>query len=110
MKQAKLIALLGRYGHVEEILGMEDPYHYRNKVQAAFGMRDGRIISGVWQSATRRIVPVDSCLLEDAASDAIVVTVRTLCHNFRVKPYDLRTGRGFLRHVMVRRGFRIDGF
>ena len=44
LKQVKLIAMLGRYGHVSEIIGMEDPYHYRNKVQAAFGMKDGRII------------------------------------------------------------------
>lgn len=106
MKQVKLIAMLGRYGHVEEIVGMEDPYHYRNKVQAAFGMKDGRVISGVYQSATRRIVPVDSCLLEDETADAIVVTVRKLCTGFKIRPFDLRTGRGFLRHVMVRRGFK----
>ena len=40
MKQVRLIGLLGRYGHVEEIIGMENPYHYRNKVQAAFFYRD----------------------------------------------------------------------
>lgn len=106
MKTAKLIALCGRFGHVEETVPMEDPYHYRNKAQAAFGMRDGRAISGVYQSATRRIVPVDSCLLEDEASDAIIVTVRKLLTGFKIRPYDLRTGRGFLRHVMVRRGFQ----
>ena len=105
LKEVKLIGLLGRFGRVGEIIGMENPYHYRNKVQAAFGMRDGRVISGVYQSASQRIVPVDSCLLEDEASDAIVVTVRKLCTGFRIKPYDLRTGRGFLRHVMVRKGF-----
>lgn len=106
MKTAKLIALCGRFGHVEETVPMEDTYHYRNKAQAAFGMRDGRVISGVYQSATRRIVPVDSCLLEDEASDAIIVTVRKLLTGFKIRPYDLRTGRGFLRHVMVRRGFQ----
>ena len=47
-KQVKCIKLLGRYHHVKEIIGMENPYHYRNKVQAAFGMdRKGNIISGV---------------------------------------------------------------
>ena len=105
LKLVKLIAMLGRYGHVSEIIGMEDPYHYRNKVQAAFGMKDGRIISGVYQSATHRIVPTDECLLEDRIADAIVVTVRKLCPGFKIKAFDLRTGRGFLRHVMVRRGF-----
>ncbi|MBR2907470.1 MAG: 23S rRNA (uracil(1939)-C(5))-methyltransferase RlmD [Clostridia bacterium] len=105
MKQAKLIALLGRYGHVEEILGMDDPHHYRNKVQAAFAMRDGRIISGVYQSATGRIVPVDSCLLENESADEIIATVRKLCACFKIKAFDPKTGRGFLRHVLVRTGF-----
>ena len=57
LKQATAIRLLGRFGHVEEIIGMKDPYHYRNKVQAAFAYdkRRGRIISGVYQSSTHRI-------------------------------------------------------
>ena len=105
LKQVKLIAMLGRYGHVSEIIGMDDPHHYRNKVQAAFGMKDGRMISGVYQSATGRIVPTDECLLEDRIADAIVVTIRKLCPGFKIKAFDLRTGRGFLRHIMVRRGF-----
>ena len=105
MKQAKLIAMLGRFGHVDEIIGMEDPTHYRNKVQSAFAMRDGKVISGVYQSATGRIVPVEHCMLEDEHATAIVATVRRLCAPFKIKPYDLRTGRGFLRHVLVRRGF-----
>ena len=106
MKQVKLIGLLGRYGHVEEIIGMENPYHYRNKVQAAFFYRDKKVHSGVYQSATGKIVPVDSCMLCDEMADAIIVTVRKLCHGFKIRPFDLRTGQGFLRHVMVRRGFR----
>ena len=106
MKQVKLIGMLGRYGHVEEIIGMENPYHYRNKVQAAFFYRDKKVHSGVYQSATGKIVPVDSCLLCDEMADAIIVTVRKLCHGFKIRPFDLRTGQGFLRHVMVRRGFR----
>ena len=105
MKTAKLIALLSRYGHVEEILPMTDPYHYRNKMQAAFMMRDGRILSGVYQSATGRIVPVDACLLENEKADEIVVTVRKLLAGFKIKAFDSKTGRGFLRHVLVRTGF-----
>ena len=101
-KQAKLVKLLGRYGYVEEIIGMNDPLHYRNKVQAAFGFRRGRIISGVYQSAKSSIVPVDNCLLEDEKADAIVVTIRKLCESFKIRAYDSRTGNGFLRHVLIR--------
>lgn len=61
-KQAQVRRLLGKFHQVEPILGMENPYHYRNKVQAAFGVtRDRRIVSGIYQSSSHRIVPVDSC-------------------------------------------------
>lgn len=106
LKQAKLIRLLGRFGHLEEIIGMTDPLHYRNKAQAAFAMKSGKVISGIYQSASRRIVPVESCMLEDERADKIVQTIRLLCPSFKIKPYDLATGRGFLRHVLVRSGYR----
>ncbi len=104
-KQAKLISLLGKYCHVEEIVGMDEPYHYRNKVQAAFCSKNGKVSSGVYQSAARRVVEVDSCLINDETADRIILTVRELCPRFKIKPYDLRTGRGYLRHVLVRRAF-----
>lgn len=105
-KQAKTIKHIGRFGHVEEIIGMREPYHYRNKVQAAFGMtRGGKIISGVYQSSSHRIVCVDNCRLEDRKADKIIVTVRKLMSDFRMMPYNEDTKRGFLRHVLVKRGF-----
>lgn len=103
-KQARLIKLLGRFAHVEPIIGMNDPLHYRNKVQSAFGFKRGQIISGVYQSATGNIVPVDECLLEDRQADRIIVTIRKLCVDFKLHAFDNRTGKGFLRHVMVRKG------
>ncbi|MBQ8524745.1 MAG: 23S rRNA (uracil(1939)-C(5))-methyltransferase RlmD [Clostridia bacterium] len=105
MKQARLVSLLGKFGHVNNIIGMDEPTHYRNKMQAAFGYRDGKVISGIYQSASGRIVPTDSCMLENEAADRIVVTIRNMCKGFKIKPYDLRTGKGYLRHVMVRCGF-----
>lgn len=105
MKQAKVIRLVGRYCHVDEIIGMDDPYHYRNKVSHAFGFMSGRVVSGIYQSSSRRIVPCDTCLLEDAYADEIVKTVKKLCISFGIQAYDLKSGRGFLRHVLVRRGF-----
>ncbi|MGN1134308.1 MAG: 23S rRNA (uracil(1939)-C(5))-methyltransferase RlmD, partial [Oscillospiraceae bacterium] len=104
-KQVKVIKLLGRYHHVNEIMGMENPYHYRNKVQAAFGMKGGEIISGVYQSSTHKIVPVDSCMIEDEKADEIVVTIRRLLKSFKLKPFNDETMQGFLRHVLIKRSF-----
>lgn len=105
-KQSKVEGLLGKFCTVSPVIGMENPYHYRNKVQAAFSVnRSKKIISGVYQSSTHTIVPVDSCMIEDEKADKIIVTIRELMEAYRFSPYDEITGRGFLRHVLVKRGF-----
>ena len=68
--------------------------------------RHGQIISGVYQSASHRIVPVSDCMIEDTVADEIIVTIRSLLKSFKIHPYDEDTGRGTLRHVLVRRGLR----
>lgn len=104
-KQGKVIGLLGKYCRVDDIVGMEYPYHYRNKVQAAFGRDRRGIISGVYQSSSHRIVPIDSCLIEDKKADEIIVTVRKLMTSFKLEPFNDNTLRGFIRHVLVKRSF-----
>lgn len=109
-KQAKIIKLLGRYCHIDEIIGMEDPTNYRNKLQTAFTFRNGHIYSGIYQSSTKKIVGIDRCLLEDEYSQRIAKTVLKLLTKFKIRAYDLRTGRGFFRHVLVRRAFKTNEF
>lgn len=97
--------LLTPYCRVEPIIGMDSPEHYRNKVHAAFGEdRKHNIISGIYEEGTHRIVPVDSCLIEDEQADAIIVTIRGLLRSFKIRPYNEDTGYGLLRHVLVRVG------
>lgn len=105
-KQGQLISLLGEFGHVENIIGMDDPLHYRNKVHAAFGL-DGRrnIVSGVYKPGSHAIVPVDSCMIEDELADKIICTIRSMLREFKIQVYDERGGSGWLRRVLVRRGF-----
>lgn len=99
--------LLGRFCKISPVIGMEDPYHYRNKVHSAFGRdRKGNIISGTYQAGTHNIVPVDDCLIEDEKCQEIIGTIRGMLKSFKIKTYDEDTGYGLLRHVMVRRGFR----
>ena len=105
-KQAKVVKLLGYFHRVNEIIGMDNPFHYRNKVQAAFGRtRGGEIISGVYQSSTHNIVKTEKCLIEDKKADEIILTIRKLVKDFKLTVYDERKGNGFLRHVLVKRGF-----
>ena len=105
-KQNKVVKLLKSFGRVEQIIGMDNPYHYRNKVQAAFFTdRNGKIKSGVYQSGTHRIVSVDDCQIEDKLADEIIVAIRKMLPSFRLTTYNEDTRKGFLRHVLVKRGF-----
>ena len=107
IKEKKVRKLLKGICKVEPIIGMENPYHYRNKIHASFArLRDGSIVSGKYAEGTHRVVPVDDCLIEDEKADAIVRDIRGLLKSFKIKIYNEDSGFGLLRHVMVRRGFR----
>ncbi len=106
-KQVKVIKLLGKFCHVQEIIGMDNPYHYRNKAQYAFGRgKNNQIVMGVYQSSTHKIIDIESCLLTDKKADEIAVTIKKLLKSFKLKPYDENTKQGFLRHVLVKTGFK----
>ncbi len=102
-KQKMLTGLLGTFGKLHPIIGMQDPFHYRNKVHAVLGRdRKGRIISGVYREGSHEILPVETCLIEDETADAIIKTIRELLPSFKIKVFDEDTGYGFLRHILVR--------
>ena len=108
---------------VRPIIGMENPYHYRNKVHAVFdivkggkhttqkgvkskisGAAPGTIISGVDKAGTHDVVNIDACMIEDEKADAIIRDIRGLLRSFKIKTYDEDTGYGLLRHVLIRKG------
>ena len=105
-KQSRCVKLLKDCGRVLPIIPMANPYNYRNKVQAAFQMnRGGRIVSGIYQSSTGHIVTPKRCQTEDRQAQKIVKSIEKLVQSFKLKVYDPISKRGFIRHVLVRRGF-----
>lgn len=105
-KKKNLEKLLKKHCRVTEMIGMEQPYHYRNKVHAVFDHdKKGNPVSGVYQAGTHVVVPVESCLIEDQKADEIIGTIRGMLKSFKIKTYDEDTGVGLLRHVLIRRGF-----
>lgn len=106
-KHKQVEDLLGKYCKVEPIIGMENPYHYRNKVHATFDTdKKGNIISGVYEAGSHRVVPIDLCLIEDKKADEIIVTIRSMLKSFKIRTYNEDTGQGLLRHVLIRTGFK----
>ena len=104
-KKAWVDELLRPFCRVEPIIGMEDPFHYRNKTHAVLaGDRRGNIISGVYRAGTHDVVPVEHCLIENEKADEIIGTIRKLMKSFRIAPYNEDTRQGFLRHILIRTG------
>lgn len=105
LKTKWLRDLMKPFCKVDASIGMENPYHYRNKVHAVFGedRRQG-IISGTYEAKTHRIVPVKSCLIENEKADEIIASIRNLLPSFKIRPYNEDTGYGLLRHVLIRVG------
>ena len=123
------------FADVRPILGMDEPYYYRNKVVSPYapgrklqgsanaragkgrdarGGRDGKraqkprreILCGMYAAGSHRIVPTDGCLIENEEAKRIIRTVRDLMPRFGIEPYREDSGTGFLRHAVVRVGHK----
>lgn len=102
-KEKRVAKLLREFGKVEPIVGMSYPYYYRNKVHAVYAQKkNGQVICGTYEKDSHRVVDIESCLLEDKQSTAIIRDIRGLLRSFKIKPYNEDTGYGLLRHVLVR--------
>ena len=105
-KEARVRELIGKYGPVHPIRGMEHPYHYRNKVISTFAPGyGGKLTSGIYAAGTHKVLPVESCLLQDEVLDKTVLAVREAANACRYQPYNEDKGTGLLRHCLLRRGF-----
>ena len=106
-KQKQVNSLLDKYCKVENIIGMDNPYYYRNKVHAVFDTdKKGKVISGVYEARTHRVVNIDSCLIEDQRADKIIVTIRNMLKSFKIRTYNEDTRVGLMRHVLIRTGHK----
>ena len=104
-KEADVRALLGKYGPVSPIRGMETPYHYRNKVISTFApAAGGKLTSGIYAARTHKVLPVESCLLQDEVLDKVMLAVRAAANACRYQPFNEDKGTGLLRHCLLRRG------
>lgn len=93
---------------MEPIIGMEDPWRYRNKAQFPIGRaRDGKIVAGFYAGRTHAIVPVpgNDCILGPEVNTEVLDRVIGHMEAYDIEPYDEATGTGLVRHVLIRCGF-----
>lgn len=104
-KEAAVRKLVGKYGPVAPIRGAENPCHYRNKVISTFAAGPGgKLVSGIYAAGSHKVLPVESCLLQDEVLDTVMQAVRAAASTCRYQPYNEDKGTGLLRHCLLRRG------
>lgn len=88
------------------IIGMEEPYHYRNKAQFPVGTdKDGNIVMGFYAGRTHSIIPCEDCAIGDEINKDILTIIKSHMIKYGIKPYDEEKHAGLVRHILVRKGF-----
>lgn len=94
--------------NIHPIIGMEQPFHYRNKAQVPVGERNGRLITGFYKPRTHEIIDTDESVIHmEAINDAIKI-VKEICSELGVAAYNEEAHTGVLRHIMARFGRKTD--
>ena len=99
---------LNKIGHinvnVNETLGMDNPYEYRNKTQVPFAEKKGKIKYGFYKEDSHDIIQFKKCLIQTELADNILFFIKDLMEKYKISPYNEDKRTGIIRHVLVRVG------
>jgi len=110
-KRRRVIEVMERIGGfkaitVHPVIGMDNPWEYRNKVQYPFALDEqGKVIIGCYQKGTHNVVDTRECLIQHNLNSRIMNRVRQLVQGMGISIYNENTGQGLLRYVLVKNGF-----
>ena len=92
---------------VQETVGMENPFHYRNKAQYPVGInKNGEPIIGVFANRTHEVIPMEKCLIQNQQSEKIAKHILQFIKENKISIYDEKTGKGLFRHVVIKVGIK----
>ena len=91
---------------VHNIIGMEDPWHYRNKAQIPVGTKNNEIKIGLFAERSHEIINTDICLIRHKINDEITKNIRKFINDYNISIYDETTGTGLIRYIMNKVGFK----
>lgn len=103
-KRHELVSLLEKRrlkARVADVVGMENPYHYRNKMILTF-KRKKQLEVGFYAQGSHDLISIDKCLLHDEQANDLIMKLKRVVSKSKLDIYDERTRRGFLRHIQVR--------
>ena len=92
---------------VSNVIGMDKPYHYRNKAQYPIGLdKSGNVVTGIFAERTHEIIPMHECFIQNKISQDIAKKVVDFIKVNNISVYDEKTGKGLFRHVVIRVGVK----
>ena len=109
-KENKVKELLERVGKVQDyvmepIIGMKEPWYYRNKAQFPVGKtKEGEIVTGFYAGRTHSIIPVEECFIQHSLNQELMAIVRQWMKAYDVQPYNEASHTGLVRHIFTRIG------
>ena len=108
VKRQQVVDALTRIGHlaceVQPVLGMDNPWYYRNKMQFPVSHRGGKLAIGCYAVQTHSVINTTSCLIQAEANNIVAQVVRDWMERFHIPAYNEKTQQGLVRHVMARVG------
>lgn len=111
-KKRKVSEALRKIGHIDfpvnDVIGMEVPSHYRNKIQVPFARNGKNIIYGFYKANTHKIIPVKGCNIEDARAEPILSSIAYLMSSMKIEPYNEDNRSGIIRHLLIRTSYHYD--
>ena len=112
-KKNQVVSCLKRIGGfndaenlIEEVCGMQEPWHYRNKGQYPVGYdKEGNPVAGFYAGRTHSIIPNTDCPIQREENRRILEIILDHMDRYHIPAYDEKTGKGLLRHIFIRSGF-----
>ena len=87
---------------INDTIGMDNPYRYRNHTQIPVGSKNGKVVMGFYEKGSHEVVDMDGSILQPKIADEILKIIKEWIVRFDIKPYDSRKNKGVLRHIGIR--------
>ena len=111
IKTNKVINDIKRIGKLDDVIihktiGMDEPFRYRNKAQIPVGLENNKTSIGFYKKGSHSIIDTNSCLIQHSISDKVIKVVREYMSQYKIKPYDSKSGKGIIKHILTKTSFK----